>query len=56
MQAAGISTPEDVYKAIYLGADSTGGTSGIIKAKDPKKTIDDMLRSMLKAYADRSNG
>ena len=56
LQAAGISTPEDVYKAIYLGADSTGGTSGIIKAKDPKKTIDDMLRSMLKAYADRSNG
>lgn len=55
LQAAGISTAEDVYRAIYLGADSTGGTSGIIKAKDPKKTIDDMLKSMIKAYRDRKN-
>ena len=53
LQAAGISTPDDVYRAIYLGADSTGGTSGIIKAEDPKKMIDDMLQSMIKAYEDR---
>lgn len=53
LQAAGISTPEDVYRAIYLGADSTGGTSGIIKAADPKQMIDDMLKAMLKAYKDR---
>ena len=55
LQAAGISSPEDVYKAIYLGADSTGGTSGIIKADDPKKMIDEMIQSMLKAYKDKQN-
>ncbi|QWQ38940.1 triose-phosphate isomerase [Gemella sp. zg-570] len=55
LQAAGVSTAEDVYRAIYLGADSTGGTSGIIKAKDPKQTVDDMLQAMLKAYKDREN-
>lgn len=53
LQAAGVSTAEDVYRAIYLGADSTGGTSGIIKSDNPKKTIDDMIKSMLKAYEDR---
>lgn len=55
LQAAGISNPSDVYRAIYLGADATGGTSGIIKAENPKKMINDMIKSMILAYKDRMN-
>lgn len=43
LQAAGISTVEDVKQALASGADATGGTSGIIKANDPVKTVDEML-------------
>lgn len=35
MIASGVSSKEDVYKVMHLGADGTGATSGIIKAKDP---------------------
>lgn len=50
MQAAGISTPEDVFETILAGADGTGCTSGIVKADSPK----DMLRNMVKAVKEAS--
>ncbi|MDU3153900.1 MAG: triose-phosphate isomerase, partial [Anaerococcus hydrogenalis] len=46
MQAAGISTAEDVYNTISQGADGTGCTSGIVKAKDPEQMIRDMIEAV----------
>lgn len=48
IQAAGISTVEDVKRALDSGADGTGGTSGIIKAKDPVATVEAMLHTISK--------
>lgn len=48
LQAAGISSPADVRKALMSGADATGGTSGIVAADNPVE----MLESMLKELAD----
>lgn len=52
MQAAGISTTEDVYKIISLGADGTGCTSGIVKAKNPEQMIEDMIEAVDKGSRD----
>lgn len=52
LQAAGISTAEDVYKAIESGADGTGGTSGIVCAKDPYQTLRDMIEALDRARKD----
>jgi len=43
LQGAGISTGEDVRKVIAAGAQATGCTSGIIKAKDPEAMAEEML-------------
>ncbi|MFO3666829.1 triose-phosphate isomerase [Anaerococcus kampingiae] len=55
MQAAGISTPDDVYRTISLGADGTGCTSGIVKAENPKQMLIDMVDALVRAYESRSN-
>src|SRR5690625_4269633 len=49
MQAAGISTADDVYRTISLGADGTGCTSGIVKAEDHKQMLIDMVEAAEKA-------
>lgn len=46
MQAAGVSTGEDVKKVLRLGADGTGGTSGIIKAPDWQEKLAEMMGAM----------
>lgn len=53
MIASGVTTAEDVYNVIKLGADGTGGTSGILKAPDPKQRIKEWANAMLKAIHDR---
>ena len=53
MQAAGISTADDVYRTIKLGADGTGCTSGIVKADNPNEMLRDMVESCIKAYEER---
>lgn len=50
MQAAGISSAQDVYNVIKLGADGTGCTSGIVKAPNPKAMLRDMFDAAIKAY------
>jgi len=50
LQAAGISTPEDVYHTLQLGADGTGCTSGITKASSPEKMLTDMIEAVNQAY------
>lgn len=49
MQASGISTGEDVYRAIIYGADGTGATSGILNAPDRGLRIEEMLQAIVKA-------
>ena len=53
LQGAGISTPEDVYRAIYAGADATGSSSAVCKAADPGKMLREMLKAVAQAYHDR---
>lgn len=49
LQAAGISTGEDVYQAILAGADGTGATSGIVAAADPYQAAKEMIEALAKA-------
>lgn len=50
LQGAGISDGRDVYNMIKLGAQATGSTSGIIKAKDPYAMVEEMLFNLRKAW------
>lgn len=52
MQAAGISTADDVFRTISLGADGTGCTSGIVKAEKPKQMLIDMVEAAERAVND----
>lgn len=52
LQAAGISTGQNVYDAIMSGADGTGGTSGIVAAEDPFATLDEMFEALNQARKD----
>ena len=54
LQGAGISTPEDVYRTIFAGADATGSSSAICKAKNPGKMLREMLMAAKQAYEDRT--
>ncbi len=54
LQGAGVSTGEDVARVLALGADASGGTSGIVCAPDWRTTISGMLTA-LKAEKDRRN-
>lgn len=49
MQAAGISTADDVYRTIALGAEGTGCTSGIVCAEDPAKSLTAMVEALIRA-------
>lgn len=49
MQASGISTAEDVYRAISYGADGTGGTSGILNAPDRGLRLEEMIQAIVRA-------
>lgn len=53
MIASGITTAEDVYNVVRLGADGTGGTSGILSAPDPVIRIREMAEAILQAEKDR---
>ena len=55
MIASGITTPDDVYNVIKLGADGTGGTSGILNAPDPVERIREMAQAIARAAEDRRN-
>lgn len=50
LQGAGISSAEDVYQVIRAGAEATGTTSGIMKAADKPKMIDEMLCALRRAW------
>lgn len=50
MIASGVTTAEDCYRVIRLGADGTGATSGILKAPDPAIRIAEMAEAIVRAY------
>lgn len=47
--ASGVSTAEDCYNMIRLGADGTGGTSGILNAPSPAVRIREMVEAIVRA-------
>lgn len=55
LQAAGISSGENVYNAIASGADGTGGTSGIVAKPDPQAALSEMIAALVRAKTDREN-
>jgi triosephosphate isomerase len=50
LQAAGISNEMDVYKMIRAGAEATGTTSGIMKARNPEEMLDKMIHAVRTAW------
>lgn len=50
--ASGVSTAEDCYNMIRLGADGTGGTSGILNAPSPAIRIKEMAEAIGRAKQD----
>ena len=53
MIASGVSTAEDCYNVIKLGADGTGATSGILKAPDPAVRVREMAEAIVKANQEK---
>lgn len=54
MIASGVTTADDVYNVIKLGADGTGATSGILKAPSPAKRVQEMADAILKAQHEKT--
>lgn len=52
LQAAGISSGENVYDAIRYDADGTGATSGIVAAPDPAQRLEEMFAALDRARTD----
>ena len=50
LQAAGISSGEDVYSVIRAGAEATGTTSGIMRADDKEAMVYEMLGAVRRAW------
>ncbi len=50
LQGAGISGPDDVANVIRAGAQATGCTSGVFKAKDPEAAAEEMLWTLRKTW------
>ena len=48
--SAGIKTAEDVRNIIMLGAEGTGSTSGILKAKDPYSVMEEMVKALKEGW------
>ena len=55
MIASGVTTAEDCYRVIKLGADGTGATSGILKAPNPAVRVEEMAEAIVKAYKERKS-
>ena len=53
LSAAGIKNDRDVYDAIFAGADASGSTSGILKAENPYRMVDEMIKAVRQAWDDR---
>lgn len=54
MIASGVSTADDCYNVVKLGADGTGATSGILNAPSPAVRVREMAEAIVKAYQERA--
>lgn len=54
LTAAGIANGEDVYNTIIAGADATGSSSGVAKAKDRAAMVDEMIAAVRRAWDERT--
>lgn len=50
LHGAGITDQDDVYDVIFRGAQGTGSTSGIMKAKDPFEMAEKMIAAVRSAW------
>lgn len=50
LQGAGISNGKNVFDVISAGAEATGSSSGVVKAKDRAAMVDEMIGSVRKAW------
>ncbi len=53
MIASGVSTADDCYNVVRLGADGTGATSGILKAPSPALRVREMAEAIVRAGKER---
>ncbi len=53
MIASGVTTADDCYNVIRLGADGTGATSGILNAPSPAARIQEMAEAIKRAGKER---
>lgn len=53
MIASGVSTADDCYNVVKLGADGTGATSGILNAPSPAQRVREMAEAIVKAGQER---
>ncbi len=51
-QAAGITTGKQVYDFIMAGSEGAGAASGIVNAKDPIATMEEMIKATRQAADD----
>jgi triosephosphate isomerase len=56
LNAAGISSADDVYRIIKAGAMATGSSSAIFKAGDPITMAEEMLRAVRMAWDELTGG
>jgi triosephosphate isomerase len=50
---AGITSEEDVYVSIKLGAQGIGAASAVMKAREPERVIEAFIRGALRALSDK---
>ncbi len=55
LQGAGISNGRDVYDVIFAGAEATGSSSGVVKAKDRAAMVDEMIGAVRRAWDERGS-
>jgi len=53
MIASGVSTADDCYNVVKLGADGTGATSGILNAPSPATRVREMAEAIVRAWKER---
>ncbi len=50
LHGAGITDEQDVYRIMLAGAEGTGSTSGILKAADPYRMMEKMIRAVRQGW------
>ena len=50
LNSAGIRTGEDVANIVRAGAEATGSTSGILKAKNPIQKMEEMIKALKETW------